>query len=313
MQALKKNDLVALLAPAGFITDEIPVLAAEQWLASVGLKAIRGSHVLGRKGVFSGTDRERLFDLQEAIDNPEVKAIWAVRGGYGAMRIMSQLNFKKLKEQPKWLIGFSDITAFHNQWQLLGLPSIHGMMPVQFAKSPNDTVAGLEGLRKALMGEKLEYVLAPNKHNKMGTAEGVLTGGNLTLLQSLMGTPYQVDTKGKILFIEDVGEYVYRIDRLLYSMKLAGAFEHLKGLIVGGFTDMKENDTPFDKSIPQMILDVTKGKKYPILFDFPAGHFPDNQALILGQKVQMKITPKQSQITFPQLLTDFPAKAGTNF
>ena len=295
---LQKNDLVALIAPAGCIEDETPVLAAEQWLASLGLRSVRGSFVLGKKGVFSGTDKERLADFQKALDNPDIKAVWAVRGGYGAMRIMAHLDFTTFKKHPKWLIGFSDITAFHNQWHLMNLPSLHGIMPVQFAKNPTETIDALESLRKALFGERLTYSIPNSKNNKTGVAEGVLVGGNLTLLQSLTGTPYEIETKGKILFIEDVGEYAYRVDRTLQSLKLAGVFNQLAGLVVGGFTDIKEGGTPFGKNYRQMILDVTRGKKYPVLFDFPAGHFPDNQTLIFGEKIRLDVTKIQSRLEY---------------
>ncbi len=295
---LNPNDLVALLSPAGFIPDESPVAAAVNWLESIGMRALVGKNVLKRDGVFAGTDRERLEDFQSAIDNPEVKAIWALRGGYGAIRIIDKIDFSPLQKNPKLLIGFSDITVFHNQWQLMGLPCIHGMMPIQIAKNLKENQMGLESLRKALMGAPLNYDISSSKHNQIGTASGILTGGNLTLLQNLIGTPYQTKTKGKILFIEEVGEYMYRLDRLLYSLKLAGVFKDLKGLIVGGFTDIKESETPFGKTIEQMILEVTKGTDYPILFDFPAGHFPDNRALILGAKVKLRVEERYSKITF---------------
>lgn len=295
---LQKNDLVALIAPAGCIEDDKPVLAAEQWLTSVGLKSMRGSFVLGKKGVFSGTDKERLTDFQKALDNPDIKAVWAVRGGYGAMRIMAHLDFTIFKKHPKWLIGFSDITAFHNQWHLMNLPSVHGIMPVQIAKNRTETTDALVSLRKALFGERLTYSIPFSKNNKTGVAEGVLVGGNLTLLQSLTGTPYEIETKGKILFIEDVGEYAYRVDRTLQSLKLAGVFNQLAGLVVGGFTDIKEGGTPFGKNYRRMILDVTRGKKYPVLFDFPAGHFPDNRTLIFGKKIRLDVTKIHSRLEY---------------
>ncbi len=295
---LKPNDLVALLSPAGFIPDESPVAAAVNWLGSIGMRALVGKNVLKRDGVFAGTDAERLADFQSAIDNPEVKAIWALRGGYGAIRIIDKIDFSSLHKNSKLLIGFSDITVFHNQWQLLGLPCIHGIMPVQFAKNKTETQTGLESLRKAMMGEQLDYDIQGSKYNQIGTASGILTGGNLTLIQNLIGTPYHVKTKGKILFIEDVGEYMYRLDRLLYSLKLSGFFKDIKGLILGGFNEMKESDTPFGKTIEQMILEVTKGTDYPILFDFPAGHFPDNRALILGTKIQLSVADSYSKIIF---------------
>lgn len=298
MRVLKQNDIVALVAPAGFIPEELPVIVAKQWLEKWGLNVWIGQNVLNKFGVFAGTDEERLSDFQTAINHPEIKAIWALRGGYGVMRIIEKLDFSPLKKHPKLLIGFSDITAFHNQWQLMNLPCIHGIMPIQIAKNSIDTIEGMETLHNAIFGKKLTYKIPNSKYNRKGNSEGILTGGNLTLIQNLIGTPYQVDTKGKILFIEDVGEYMYRIDRLLFSLKLAGIFNNLKGLIVGGFNDMKENDTPFGKTIEEMILEVTKESDYPILFDFPAGHFPDNRALILGEKISLKVESDLCKIEF---------------
>jgi muramoyltetrapeptide carboxypeptidase len=295
---LKPNDQVALIAPSGVISGEEVVLEAEKWLLSVGLVPVRGKHILDQSGVFSGTDVQRLEDLQWAIDASDIKAIWALRGGYGAMRIMQQLDFLKFKKYPKWLIGFSDITAFHNQINNLGFQSIHGIMPVQIYKDPIKITNALKSLKNVLFEQKLSYSMKGNLFNRKGSAESELVGGNLTLLESLLGTPYELKTKGKILFLEEISEYAYRVDRSLRSLQLAGIFENLAGLIVGQFTDIKDGDVTFDKSYQEMILEVTQGTDYPILFDFPAGHVPDNRTLILGSKIYFKTSDKQSFIEF---------------
>lgn len=294
---LQPNDTVALIAPAGFIPDESPLLAAEKWLTDLGLKSVRGQYVLGKKGAFSGTDKERIFDVQQAINNPEVKAIWTVRGGYGVTRIIDKINYQPLLKNPKLLIGFSDVTALHLQWYKLGLTSIHGIMPIQMAKFPEDTQEGLQSLQKALLGESLTYQIPFTKHNRLGNAEGALIGGNLTLIESLLGTPYQPNFSGKILFLEDVSEYAYRVDRMLQCLRLAGVFEQINGLIVGGFTDIKD-EKGFGYKIHQIIKNVMKNKKYPVFFHFPAGHFPHNLALILGREVRVNVTETESELTF---------------
>lgn len=298
MFVLKQNDTVALIAPAGFILNNLPIILAKEWLEALGFNVWVGKNVLNKFGVFAGTDDERIEDFQTAINDQKIKAIWALRGGYGAMRIIEKLDYTPLKKNKKLLIGFSDITVFHNQWQILGLPCIHGIMPIQIIKNSLQTKLGLDSLRKAMMGEKLTHLITSSPFNRVGCNSGILTGGNLTLLQNLIGTPYQVATKGKILFIEDVGEYKYRIDRLLYSLKLAGVFDELKGLIVGGFNDLKETETPFGKNIEEMILEVTQDTQYPILFGFPAGHFPDNRALILGKKITLNVGNTSSFLLF---------------
>lgn len=295
---LQKNDQVALISPAGFLDDELSALAAEKWLESIGLKGVRGKNILEKKGVFAGSDKQRLADFQAALDNPDIKAIWALRGGYGAMRIMNKLDFTQFDKNPKWLIGFSDITAFHNQFVNMGYECVHGIMPIQLINESPERKKGLESLKNVLYGEPLNYEIPNSKYNRNGSGKGVLVGGNLSLLQSLLGTQYQLNTDGKILFIEEVGEAPYRIDRLLQSLKLAGAFENLEGLIIGGFTSIEESDSPFGKNYQQMILEITKGKKYPILFEFPAGHIKDNRALILGREVELKVSEDKGTLKF---------------
>lgn len=286
---LKKGDQVALVTPAGFIEGEKSLILAEQLLSSWGLKFKRGQYLLEKNGHFAGTDEQRLHDFQKALDDPNIKAIWAVRGGYGFMRILSKLDFKAFKKNPKWVIGFSDITAIHNALHQLKYKSIHGIMPIQLSSNNKKTAIAIETLHQALFGEKLETIIPASNANKIGSTKGILVGGNLSLIQSLLGTPYQINPKGKILFLEEVGEYKYRLDRLLQSLKLAGYFEGLKGMVIGGFTDTKENEIPFGKTYQEIILDTVSEYDFPVIFDVPAGHFPDNHALIFGNEVTLNV------------------------
>jgi muramoyltetrapeptide carboxypeptidase len=284
---LKKGDLVALVTPAGHLKDEKPVLAAEKLLESWGLNTTRGKHLLNKNNYLSGTDKERLQDLQEALDNPKIKAIWAVRGGYGTMRILPKLNFDLFKKHPKWIIGFSDITALHNKLHLLNYKSLHALMPVQLLDSEFSTKA-INSLHYALFGEPLEIIVPASKNNKTGSAVGMLVGGNLSILESLLGTPYQINPKEKILFLEEVGEPLYKIDRLLTSLKLAGYFKRIQGLVIGGFTEIeKENND--SKVYQKMILEMVKEYDYPVIFDIPAGHINTNHTLVLGEKVTLNV------------------------
>ena len=282
---LKKGDIVALITPSGFISDETPILLAEQLLTSWGLQSVRGKNILKKNSYLAGTDEQRLQDFQEALDNPKVKAIWAIRGGYGSMRILPKLNFDSFKKQPKWIIGFSDITAIHNKIHLLGYKSLHALMPVQL-KDTNFSTKPLNSLHYALFGESLENIVPASKNNKTGSAVGILVGGNLSILESLLGTPYQINTKGKILFLEEVEEPLYKIDRLLTSLKLAGYFKNLEALVIGSFT---KTGTKTDKKYQKLILDTIKEYHYPVLFDIPVGHIDNNHALILGEKVNVNV------------------------
>ena len=297
---LKKGDQVALVTPAGFLEDEKPILLAEQLLQSWGLEAVRSDYVLEKNGYLAGTDAQRLQDFQKALDNPKIKAIWAVRGGYGSMRILSELDYTKFKKKPKWIVGFSDITAFHNVLHTMGYKSIHGLMPVQLTKPVKEIEKAVESLHKALFGKDVESIIKASIFNRMGTAEAVVVGGNLSLLQSLLGSPYQIKTKGKILFIEEVGEDLYRIDRLLQSLKAAGYFKDIDCLIVGGFTDIKRDDANNNKIYQELILEVVEGYDYPVLFDVPAGHINDNRSLIFGSKALINVGEFVSCIRFQQ-------------
>lgn len=286
---LQKGDTIAIVAPAGilknrkYIIDKAKKLA-ENW----GLKVVYGKYMFSQNNHFAGTDDERCEDFQQALDNPNIKAIWAARGGYGSVRILDKLDFTKFKESPKWVIGYSDITAFHNHIHNLGVETIHGMMGTSMQDNPQDIPETIETLRKALFGETLRYEISSSKMNRKGMVSGELVGGNIAILASMLGSDSQISTEGKILFIEEIGEYKYSIDRLLQSLKRAGYFTKVKAVIVGDMTKVKKNTTPWGSSIEQLILDVIP-KNVPILFNFPAGHEPDNRALIMGRNIELNI------------------------
>jgi muramoyltetrapeptide carboxypeptidase len=236
--------------------------------------------------------------MQWALDHPNAKAIWCARGGYGSIRILDDLNFNLFKKQPKWLIGYSDITALHNTINNLGFESIHGMMAVNLEEDRKATSSSIETLKLSLFGQLKSYKIAAQQSNKKGTAEGILVGGNLTLLANQLGSASQIDTKGKILFIEEIGEYKYHIDRMLQSLKRAGYFEQCTGVIVGDMTKIKSNTTAWGSSVEKLILNILEPYDIPIAFGIPAGHELDNRALIFGRYITLKVTSKETQITF---------------
>ena len=292
--SLQKGDTIAIVAPAGILKNRKAVIDKAKVLAeSWGLKVVYGKHMFNQSHHFAGTDEERCQDFQDALDNPNVKAIWSARGGYGSVRILDKLDFTKFKENPKWVIGYSDITAFHNHIHNLGIETIHGMMGTSMQDKPVDIPETIKTLRKVLFGENLKYTIPSSKYNRIGEVEGELVGGNIAILTSMLGSNSQISTDGKILFIEEIGEYKYSIDRMLQSLKRAGYFIKVKGVIVGDMTKIKKNSTPWGSSIEQLILNVIP-KNIPILFNFPAGHEPDNRALIMGRVVEINIQEKIS-------------------
>lgn len=259
------------------------VNALESW----GLQVILGPNLFEEDHQYGGTDERRAEALQWAIDLPHVKAILCARGGYGTMRLMNRVNLSPLKHQPKILAGFSDITVLHSALNNIGLSSLHSTMPLSW---PNNTPEAIESLRKALFGVKSSVELHANKLNRVGLAEAQLVGGNLSLLYALSGTPYKLETDGKILFIEDLDEYLYHIDRMMLSLKMSGALANLAGLVVGGMSDMKDNTVPFGKTAEEIIREHVNAYNYPVCFDFPCGHIADNQALWLGKLYELEVS-----------------------
>ena len=296
---LKKGDTVAIVAPSGVLKNYNGyMLKAKELLKSWGLEVSIGENVFNDNGHFAGTDNQRSADFQLALDDKAIKAIWCARGGYGAMRVIDNLNFEKYKENPKWIIGYSDITAVHNDLHNNKSESIHGIMCKSLEKIDIDNNESISLLKKTLFGEKLSYTIEGNNYNIEGNSNGQLIGGNLTLLHCLLGSESSIDTDGKILFIEDLGEYLYHIDRMLISLKRAGYFDNCKGLIVGDFTDIRKNTTPFGRDLKELILDIVREYDFPVSFGFPAGHGEKNYPMILGREINLEVSKQQSTINF---------------
>ncbi|MBD1420347.1 S66 peptidase family protein [Sphingobacterium chuzhouense] len=292
---LKKGDKVAIVCPASYIKGNIEVALAV--LNSWGLDVEVGKSVTSQFHQFAGTDEVRRRDLQAALDNPEIKAIFAARGGYGTVRIIDQLDFRKFKKHPKWIVGFSDITVLHSHiHNKVGVCSIHGQMPKAFSKS---TQAALTSLKNALFGKKKDFKYSQTTFpNRSGKGEGRLIGGNLAILHSILSSPSDGKYDNKILFIEDVGEQHYNIDRMLWTLKRAGKLVKLQGLIVGGFTSLKDSDPPFGQRFEEIIMDKVREYNFPVCFDFPSGHIDNNHSLIFGKKIQLSVKDKESSINY---------------
>lgn len=286
---LQKGDMIGLVCPAGYMPLE-KVGTCIQTLEEWGYRVRLGASVGGDSdNYFSGTDDERLDDLQKMLNDEEVKAILCARGGYGASRIIDRIRFKKFKEHPKWIIGFSDVTVFHSHiYTRYRISTLHAPMAAAF----NDGGAESEyvlSLKNALEGGKLKYQCETNEFNRNGECIGELVGGNLALLAHLTGTDSDIKTKGRILFIEDVGEYLYNVDRMLLQMKRSGKLSKLAGLVVGGFTDMKDTDRPFGKTVYRIIRDAVDEYDYPVCFGFPVSHGKENVALKVGVGYKLKV------------------------
>jgi muramoyltetrapeptide carboxypeptidase len=292
---LMPGDKIRIVSPAGKCTEE-QIMPAVSWLRENGYLVETGRHIFGQHFQYAGKDDDRLSDLQEALDDTEAKAIICSRGGYGTIRLIDQLDFTRFRKHPKWLVGYSDITVLHNRLHLSGYASIHGAMCRSFFPEngfPDDTLLSLMNL---LRGEKPGYTIVPSPVNHCGIATARLVGGNLSLLYSLSGTPYDLDTAGKILFIEDIGEYLYHIDRMMVGLRLSGKLKYLAGLVVGQFTEVKDNEEPFGKSVEEIILDAVRDYDFPVCFGFPAGHGQPNLALRLGSTYKMKIEGKHCSL-----------------
>ncbi|WP_373284655.1 S66 peptidase family protein [Polaribacter pacificus] len=298
---LKKGDTIAIVAPAGILMNrEASIEKAKRLVESWGLHVVLGEHLYVQGSHFAGSDEERAADFQKALDNKNIKAIWSARGGYGSVRILDLLDFSTFKKHPKWIVGYSDITAIHSHVHNLGFETLHAMMATSLEEDPKETKKTIASFKSALFGESLSYQVSPNDLNRKGSAEGQLVGGNLTMLLTMLGSKSEIDTRGKILFIEEIGEYKYHIDRMLQSLKRAGYFENCKGLIIGDMTKIKKNTTPWGESIESLILEVVAEYDFPVLFDFPAGHEADNQAIILGRTIEMDVTEQHATVLFMQ-------------
>jgi len=286
---LQKNDTIGIVCPAGYMSTEKAqacINTLQEWGYGVRIGKTLGND---SQNYFSGTDRERLDDFQQMLDDDEVKAILCARGGYGIGRIIEQLSFKKFKKNPKWIIGFSDVTILHAHiYSNYEIATLHALMASAFNDGENHN-RFINALKHVLEGQKIKYQSAPHAFNKKGEAVGELIGGNLSLLAHITGTSSDIKTKGKILFLEDVGEYLYHIDRMLYQLKRSGKLNKLAGLIIGGFTEIKDTERPFGKTAYEIIRDILKEYKYPVSFGFPVSHGKENYALKVGIGYKLKV------------------------
>lgn len=296
---LRPGDTIAIVATARAISMEElrdGMALAKSW----GLKVRLGASIGSKHFQQAGTTEERTADLQAAINDPAVRAIWCARGGYGTVHLLERLDLSPLLKDPKWIIGFSDITVLHNALARIGVASLHAQMPFNIASKSE---ACKESLRMALFGKGYEVdvtgraALVPPRS---GQCEGLLTGGNLSILYALRGTPFDIDPAGKILFLEDLDELRYHADRMIQNLKLGGWFRELSGLVVGGMSDMRDKnpDDPFGKEVEQMIAEAVAPYDYPVCYGFPAGHIEDNRALVLGAKAKLSVTANGTTLSF---------------
>ncbi len=287
---LKKGDTIGIVAPSGYMPldkMESCIDTLQDW----GYKVKLGATTMSNSSCyFSGSDEERLADFQQMLDDREVNAILCARGGYGMSRIIDALNFKKFKKNPKWIIGFSDITVLHlHLYCKYNIASIHGPMAAAFNDGEQNNTY-IENLKSTLEGHPADYECPVHPFNNPGKAKGALVGGNLSLLCHLIGTASDMNFRGKILFLEDIGEYTYNIDRMMLQYKRSGKFGHLKGLIIGGFTDNKDTERPFGKTVDEIIHDHIKEYKYPVCFHFPVSHEKENYTLKIGKEYLLNVS-----------------------
>ena len=292
---LQKGDKVRIISTARKIEREIIEIGVSV-IQSWGLDVDFGKHLFSEHHQFAGTDAERATDLQEALDDEDVKAIFFARGGYGSLRIIDGINFSKFQNLPKWLIGYSDITVIHCHLQnICNSESLHASMPVNFKEN---TAESLLNLKRVLFGESIEYQIIPNKMNIKGKVVGELTGGNLSILYALQASVSFPKTKGKILFIEDIDEYLYHIDRMMLSLKRSGCFEGIAGLVVGGLTDLNDNKVPFGKNAEEIISEIMSDYNIPVCFGFPAGHLNHNNPIIMGRQAEFIVENRGCSLKF---------------
>ena len=291
IKPLKENDLVRIVSPSGAI-DVAYIEGAIKVLSNWGLEVYEGDYCRKSYGRFAGTEAERLTDLQKALDDPKAKAILCSRGGYGLAQIVDKLDFSAYSLYPKWLIGFSDITILHNVITNLGFPSVHAIMAKHLSELDSESEAVMQ-LKNLLFGWLPEYSLPVHPKNRCGKATGKLIGGNLSVIYGLRGTPFDLTYEGNILFIEDVAEKPYHIDRMLQNLRLGGVFQKISGLVVGQFSQCDE-DTLMHKTIEEIIAGVLADTDIPVMFNFPAGHVDDNRPLLLGVETKLFVSSQNS-------------------
>jgi len=294
---LQPGDLIQIVAPAKEIEASF-VEYATKFFVDVGYRVKVSMHCLGRYYYFSGTDHQRIIDFQEAIDDPEVKAIVCARGGYGSVRIVDKIGWASQLRNPKWIIGYSDITVFHQQMQRFGLPSIHATMPLNFA---DNTVEALNTLLYALNGTTYYIKHITHPSNKFGSVVGEIVGGNLSVVCSFIGTDSQPSYKDKILFLEEIGEELYKIDRMFFLLKKSGVLDVISGLIIGGFTSCVDAvSSTLGLTLEEIVLQHFEYIKIPICFDFPSGHINDNRALVFGELAHFDVNSQGVELIFPR-------------
>ena len=287
---LHHGSKVAIAAPARSVTPEEMAFGV-QWLKEQGFVPVYDERLFTTHYIFAGDDDFRAAVIQQYLDEKDIEAIWLARGGYGSIRIIDKLDFTKFLQYPKWIVGFSDTTVFHGKLNRLECPSLHASMPYFFEKK---TIEAQQSLLDALMGKPLNYEFPSHSLNRLGEAEGEIVGGNLSVLYGMIGSDSFPETDGKILFIEEVDEYIYHIDRMMRALKRAGKLDKLKGLLVGGLTQIHDNPDPFGQTAEEVIADAVKEYDYPLCFGFPAGHFDDNRTVVLGQKLRIEMNAKCS-------------------
>jgi len=284
-EKLKIGDKIGVISTARKITlDELApaIKTIESWELKVEL----GSNLFEADNQFSGTIEQRSTDLQTMIDDDSIKAILCARGGYGTVQIIDNIDFSKLKNKPKWIVGYSDVTVLHSHLNKLGIASLHATMPINFKTNAKESLASL---KNGLFGNENNILCGPHPFNKFGKVEAEIVGGNLSILYSLLGSNSDVDTDGKILFIEDLDEYMYHVDRMMINLKRNGKLKNLKALIIGGMSDMNDNTIPFGKTAEEIILEYIKEFDFPVCFNFPAGHLDDNRTLVFGKECTLEI------------------------
>ena len=292
---LKPNDQIRIISPSGSIDPEY-IDGAKNILTGWGFKVTEGQYARSEYGRFAGTSEQRAGDLQQALDDTNVKAIMCSRGGYGAAQIIDRIDFTGFIKSPKWLIGFSDITILHNAISNMGIASIHGIMAKQLTELPVESEQ-VKNLRNILTGNLPAYTIPGEEYNRIGQAQGKLLGGNLSVLMGLRGSQYDLKYKNAILFIEDIGEKPYQIDRMIQNLRFSGVLKQLSGLLLGQFSDCDE-DPLMMQSISGLIFDAVKDYDYPVGFNFPAGHVDNNFPIIIGANVTLRVTKNSTELIF---------------
>lgn len=291
---LSSGSKIALVAPARKVTLDDIAFAIE-YIKDKGFVPVYDERLFLANNQFAGNDEDRASVLQSYLDNPDIDAIMCVRGGYGTIRIIDKLCFDRFIHKPKWIVGYSDVTVLHAKLQSLGVESLHATMPINFSDNSSQS---LDSLFDTLSGKSLSYNIAADKNNICGEAEGVLVGGNISVLYSILGSNIFPDTKDKILFLEDLDEYLYHIDRMMMALERAGALDNIRGLVVGGLTKMHDNAIPFGMTAEEIILERVRNKNIPVCLNFPAGHIDDNRALVFGRKVRLCCDTTSASLDF---------------